>query len=70
MSQQTVQALPCLLPYPVVVSSFLVMMAISRWPVVASVADLQKTPRFVSFYDPVEKRPIFVSTIDQVTTSA
>jgi hypothetical protein len=54
---------------PDAVSSFL---AISRWPIVASVADLQKTPRFVSCYDPAEKRPVFVITtrIVQVTASA
>jgi hypothetical protein len=55
------------LTYPVAVSSFL---AISRWLIVASIAALQKTPCFVSCHDPVEKRPVFVSTIDQVTASA
>jgi hypothetical protein len=47
-------------------ASFLAMMAISRWPIVASI---QKTPRFISCYDLVEKCPIFVSTINQVTAS-
>jgi hypothetical protein len=31
---------------------------------------IQKTPCFISCYDPVEKYPIFVSTISQVTASA
>jgi hypothetical protein len=30
---------------------------------------VQKTQRFISYYDPVEKCPIFVSTIHQVTAS-
>jgi hypothetical protein len=30
----------------------------------------QKTPCFVSCYDPLEKRPIFVSTVNRVTASA
>jgi hypothetical protein len=39
MSRKTVQELPCLLTCPVAISSFLVMMAIFRWLIVASVAD-------------------------------
>jgi hypothetical protein len=31
---------------------------------------IQKTSCFVSSYDPIEKRPIIVSTIDQVTADA
>jgi hypothetical protein len=65
-SRKTVRALPCLLTC-LTVTSFL---AISRWLTVASIADLQKTPCLVSCYDPVAKRPVFVSTIDQVTASA
>jgi hypothetical protein len=39
MSRKTVQALPCLLTYPVAISSVLAAMAISRWSIVASVAE-------------------------------
>jgi hypothetical protein len=54
---------------PITVSSFLAMIGISRWPIITSVADHTKT-RFISCYDPVEKHPIFVSSVDQITTSA
>jgi hypothetical protein len=70
MSRKTVQALPCLLTGPVMVSSFLAMMAISRWLIVASAADCTKTPCFLSCNDLVEKHPIFVRTTDQVTANA
>jgi hypothetical protein len=39
MSQKTIQALLCVLTCAVIVSSFLTMMAISRWLIVAAVAD-------------------------------
>jgi hypothetical protein len=64
MSQKSVQALPCPLTCPIVVSSFLVMIAISRWLIVTSVADHTEKPCFVSCYDPIEKRPIFVSAVN------
>jgi hypothetical protein len=44
--KKTVRALPCLLTYPVVVSSFLAMLALSRWPTVASVADHTENTMF------------------------
>jgi hypothetical protein len=67
VSQKTVQALLCPLTCPVAVSSFLAMMAISRWPILASVVDHKGNTTFlVSCYDPVEKHPIFVNTINQV----
>jgi hypothetical protein len=66
VSQKTVEALFCLLSCPVIVSSFLAMMAISRWPILASVVDHKDNMFLVSCYDPVEKHPIFVNTIDQV----
>jgi hypothetical protein len=46
------------------------MMAIFRWPIVTSVADCTETACFISCRDPVEKRLIFVSTINQVTANA
>jgi hypothetical protein len=45
-------------------------LAFSRWPMSLQLRSVQKTPCFVSWYDLVEKRPIFVSTIDQVTANA
>jgi hypothetical protein len=51
MSRKTIQALPCLLTCPVVVSSFLAMMTISRWPIFASAADGTENATFVSYYD-------------------
>jgi hypothetical protein len=61
MSRKTVQALPCLLTCHVMVSSFLAMMAISWWPIVASVT-ANTMFRLLS--------PVFVSTIDQTTANA
>jgi hypothetical protein len=52
------------------VSSFLVMMAISRWPIVALVMNHTENTMFHFPYDPTEKHPIFVSITDQVTASA
>jgi hypothetical protein len=46
MSWKTVQALPCRLTCPVTVSSFLVMMAISRWPILTSVEDHTENTMF------------------------
>jgi hypothetical protein len=54
----------------VAVSSFFVIMVIPRWPMSLQLRIIHKTPCFVSWYDPIENRPIFVTTIDQVTTSA
>jgi hypothetical protein len=70
VSRKTVQALPCFLTCPVAVSSLLVMMAISRWSMSLQLWIVQKTPCFVFSYVPVEKHPIIVSTIDQVTANA
>jgi hypothetical protein len=45
------------------------MMAISRQNQL-QLSIIQKTPCFVSCYDLVEKRPIFVRTVNQVTAGA
>jgi hypothetical protein len=46
------------------------MMAISRRPTVAVVVNHAENTMFHFPYDPIEKHPIFVSIIDQVTASA
>jgi hypothetical protein len=46
MSQKIVQELPSLLTSPVVVSASLVMMVISRWPIVASFVDHTENTMF------------------------
>jgi hypothetical protein len=53
-----------------VVSPFLLRVAISRLLIVASVANRTEYAMFHLMSWLVEKRPIFVSTIDQVTSSA
>jgi hypothetical protein len=45
------------------VVSFLAMMAISRWPIISSVADRTGNIVVRLLFDLVEKRPIFVGTI-------
>jgi hypothetical protein len=46
------------------------MIEISRWPIVSSVVNRTENTISISCYDPVEVRPIFVRTIDQVTANA
>jgi hypothetical protein len=41
-----VQALPCLLTWTIIISSFMVMMAISSWLIIASVADHRENAMF------------------------
>ena len=65
-SQKTVQVSPCLLICPVAVFSFMVIITISRWPIVAKLRTIEKTPYFVSCYDPVEKHAIIISITGQV----
>jgi hypothetical protein len=46
MSRKTVQTAPSLVTSPVEVFSFVAMMAISRWLIVASVADRKENAMF------------------------
>ena len=66
MNLKRVQVLRCLLTYSVTVSSLLAMLVISWWQIVASSVDRTENTMFCLLHDFVEKRPILVSTVDQV----